>query len=135
FTEKQQTTILLKERLALKEKQMYDAMGILQQGKARLKSLKDLQESYAGFYQGVRAILKAKDRLHGVVGAVAELLQVPNEVALGIETALGSAAQHVIVEDEKSAREAIQFLKQQRLGRATFLPLTVMKPRSLPDTV
>src|SRR5699024_5328513 len=80
FTKKQQTTVLLKERLALKEKQMYDAMGILQQGKARLKSLKDLQESYAGFYQGVRAILKAKDRLHGVVGAVAELLQVPNEV-------------------------------------------------------
>lgn len=131
----QQETHQAKQDLALKEKQMYDAMGILQQGKARQKSLQELQENYAGFYQGVRAVLKAKTELPGIVGAVAELIQVPTDLALGIETALGGAAQSVIVEDEKVGREAIAYLRNKRLGRATFLPLTTIKPRQLNDGV
>lgn len=124
-----------KQELGVKEKQMYDAMGILQQAKARQKSLQELQENYAGFYQGVRAVLKAKDELSGLVGAVAELMTVPQELALGIETALGGAAQNVIVEDERAGRDAIAYLKNKRLGRATFLPLTTIKPRSMNSTV
>lgn len=128
----QSTIAKSKQLIELKEKQMYDAMRILQQGKARQKSLQDLQENYAGFYQGVKAVLKAKHRLNGIVGAVAELIKVPKEIALAVETALGGSAQHVVVEDEKSARQAITFLKQQRLGRATFLPITTIKPRRMP---
>ncbi|MFC0233740.1 chromosome segregation protein SMC [Vagococcus entomophilus] len=128
----QSTIAKSKQLIELKEKQMYDAMRILQQGKARQKSLQDLQENYAGFYQGVKAVLKSKHRLSGIVGAVAELIKVPKEIALAVETALGGSAQHVVVEDEKSARQAITFLKQQRLGRATFLPITTIKPRRMP---
>lgn len=135
FTQTQKNYLAAKDTLTTTEKQMYDAMGILQQGKARLKSLKELQENYAGFYQGVRAILKAKEELSGILGAVAEILQVPENLTLAIETALGSAMQHVVVADEKSARAAITHLKQKRLGRATFLPLSTIKPRHLPNNI
>ena len=135
YSERQTTTNHAKVSLAQKEKQMYAAMGTLQQARARQKSLQELQENYAGFYQGVRAVLKAKDKLGGIVGAVAELLAMPAELTLGIETALGAAAQHVIVATEKDGRAAIDYLKQQRLGRATFLPLTTIKPRYIKTDV
>ncbi|MDF0480076.1 chromosome segregation protein SMC [Vagococcus sp. PNs007] len=121
-----------KDELVIKEKQMYDAMGTLQQAKARLKSLQELQESYAGFFEGVRSVLKVKSELKGIVGAVAELVTVPKELSLAIETALGASAQNVIVDDEKAARGAISYLKSKRLGRATFLPLTIIEPRHIP---
>lgn len=128
----QRTTEHNKQELVRKEKQMYDAMGILQQAKARKKSLQELQENYAGFYQGVREVLKAKKELSGVVGAVAELIQVPKHLALGIETALGAAAQNVIVKDEVAGRAAIAYLKKKQMGRATFIPLTTVKGRQMP---
>lgn len=124
-----------KLELTTKEKQMYDAMGILQQARARQKSLQDLQENYAGFYQGVRAILKAKGEVAGIVGAVAELIQVPKELTLAIETALGAAAQNVVVADEGAGRNAINYLKKKQMGRATFIPLTTVKERHIPKEV
>lgn len=129
--QKQQEYNTLKQQVQGNERQMYEALRILQQAQARQKSLQDLQENYAGFYQGVRAVLKEKDHLNGIVGAVAEMIEVPKEVSLAIETALGAAAQHVITQDEKSARAAITFLKQKKVGRATFLPLTTIKPRQI----
>lgn len=122
-----------KAQLNQREKQMFDAMGILQQARARRKSLQELQENYAGFYQGVRSILQRKDQFPGIKGAVAELIHVPKEYALGIETALGSASQHVVVADEKTARDCITHLKKNRLGRATFLPLSTIKPKQFPE--
>ncbi|QIL46166.1 chromosome segregation protein SMC [Vagococcus coleopterorum] len=131
----QQKTTTQKQELTTKEKQMYDAMGILQQAKARQKSLQELQENYAGFYQGVRAVLKAKSELSGVVGAVAELIEVPKSLALGIETALGAAAQNVVVADEAAGRSAIAYLKKKQMGRATFIPLSTVKERHIPADV
>ncbi len=60
------------------------------------------------------------------------MIDVPADYTLAIETALGGSAQHVIVENEGDARQAITYLKQQKGGRATFLPLTTIKPRQLP---
>ncbi|WP_086348585.1 chromosome segregation protein SMC [Candidatus Enterococcus clewellii] len=120
---------------SVKQKQMYQTMNQVQQVKARRKSLQEIQENYAGFYQGVRAVLKQKDQLSGIVGAVAELIEVPKEFTLAVETALGGAAQHVIVENEADGRSAITFLKQQHSGRATFLPLTTIKPRQLSTAI
>lgn len=122
-------------QLAAKQKQMYQAMNQVQQAKARQKSLQEIQENYSGFYQGVRAVLKHKEQLTGIVGAVAELVDVPKEYTVAIETALGGAAQHVVVETEKAGRAGITFLKQQHSGRATFLPLTTIKPRSVSSAV
>ena len=115
-----------------KEQQlMYDMMSQVQQARARQKSLQEIQENYSGFYQGVRSVLQHKEQLSGIVGAVAELIEVPEKYTLAIETALGASAQHIIVENEKDARQGITFLKKQRSGRGTFLPLTTIKPRSL----
>ena len=120
------------EALAKEQPKMYQLMNQVQQLRARQKSLQEIQENYFGFYQGVRLVLQHKQQLSGIVGAVAELIDVPADFTLAIETALGGAAQHVIVENEKDARQAITYLKQQRGGRATFLPLTTIKPRQLP---
>ena len=124
----QQNGKKFQEALAKEQPKMYQLMNQVQQLRARKKSLQEIQENYFGFYQGVRLVLQHKQQLSGIVGAVAELIDVPAD----FETALGGAAQHVIVENEKDARQAITYLKQQRGGRATFLPLTTIKPRQLP---
>ena len=118
-----------------KQKLMYKAMNQVQQAKAKQKSLQEIQENYSGFYHGVRAVLKHKEHLSGVVGAVAELIEVPAKYTTAIEIALGGAAQHVVVETEKDGRAGITFLKQQHSGRATFLPLTTIKSRNVSATV
>lgn len=122
-------------KLTNEQPKMYQLMNQVQQLKARQKSLQEIQENYFGFYQGVRLVLQHKQQLSGIVGAVAELIDVPSSFTLAIKTALGGAAQHVIVENEHDARQAITYLKKQRGGRATFLPLTTIKPRQLPAHV
>ncbi|MGM0123013.1 chromosome segregation protein SMC [Enterococcus sp. AZ194] len=131
YVTNQQQLKLAQQSLAEEQQVMYQLMSRVQQVRARQKSLQEIQENYSGFYQGVRMVLKQKDALSGIVGAVAELIDVPNEYTLAIETALGGSAQHVIVETEKDARQGITYLKQQRGGRATFLPLTTIKPRQM----
>ncbi len=127
----EEKAITQQRKLQKDQQQMYDLMSQVQQARARQKSLQEIQENYSGFYQGVRSVLQHKDQLNGIIGAVAELIEVPKEYTLAIETALGAAAQHIIVESEKDAQKGITFLKQQRSGRGTFLPLTTIKPRSL----
>ncbi|MGX7031530.1 chromosome segregation protein SMC [Vagococcus zengguangii] len=119
------------EQLQSQQMSLQNGKSLLQQAISRQSTLKDLQENYTGFYQGVRAILKQKKQLTGIVGAVAELVTVPSELVTAIDTVLGGSAQSVIVEDEKAGRQAINYLKQKRLGRATFLPLTTIKPRTI----
>ncbi|MDM5156035.1 chromosome segregation protein SMC [Bacillus sp. DX1.1] len=114
------------------ETKLYQAYQFVQQARSRKEMLEEMQEDYSGFYQGVREVLKARDgRLHGIEGAVAELLTVPKEYEVAMEIALGAAMQHVVVQTEEHARQAIAFLKQNRHGRATFLPQAVIKGRSL----
>lgn len=130
-------TVLSQQQTVLEttKQEMYQLMNQVQQLSARKKSLQDIQENYFGFYQGVRIVLQHKAQLSGIVGAVAELIDVPERYTLAIETALGGSAQHVIVENEQNARQAIMYLKQQKGGRATFLPLTTIKPRQLPSHI
>ncbi|HEY2421341.1 MAG TPA: chromosome segregation protein SMC [Neobacillus sp.] len=114
------------------EKTLYQAYQILQQAKSRKDLLEEMEEDYSGFFQGVKEILKARGKkLNGIEGAVAELVTVPKEYGTALETALGGALQHIVVDTEQNARAAIQFLKQNSFGRATLLPLSVMKGRSL----
>jgi chromosome segregation protein len=95
--------------------------------------LQAMEQNHAGFFQGVKAVLENRS-ISGVIGAVAELIHVPKRLELAMETALGGALQHVVVENEITARQAITFLKEKRLGRATFLPINVIKGRSIPST-
>ena len=94
-----------------------------------------MNEDYAGFYQGVKEVLKQKQKIGGTIGAVAELIEVPKQAELAIDIALGATSQNIIVQDEQSGRKGIQYLKQKRIGRATFLPLTTIKARQLPISV
>ncbi|MBD1380016.1 chromosome segregation protein SMC [Metabacillus arenae] len=116
-----------------KESSLYQAYQFLQQTRARKEMLEAMQEDYAGFFQGVKEVLKAKDRLKGIYGAIAELITTEKTYETAIEVALGGAAQHVVVKDEASARSAIAFLKQNSYGRATFLPLSVVNGRYISD--
>lgn len=131
----QQTEIALgkcKEQYSENESKLYQAYQYVQQARSRKEMLEEMQEDYSGFYQGVREVLKARDsQLYGIEGAVAELLTVPKKYEVAIEIALGAAMQHVVVQTEEHARRAIAFLKQNRHGRATFLPQSVIKGRAL----
>ncbi|MBZ5749842.1 chromosome segregation protein SMC [Metabacillus rhizolycopersici] len=114
-----------------KESALYQVYQILQQTRSRKDVLESMQEDYAGFFQGVKEILKAKDQLGGIHGAVAELISTDKQYETAIEIALSSSLQYVVVEDEATGRKAIQFLKKNSFGRATFFPLSVIKERSI----
>jgi len=96
---------------------------------ARLSTLTELQENHEGFYQGVRAVLNAEKRgqLHGHFRAVVDLLQVPEPYRVAIEVALGGSLQDIVTQTEAEAKSGIQWLKQNRAGRATFLPLPLLR--------
>ncbi|WP_050181481.1 chromosome segregation protein SMC [Domibacillus robiginosus] len=124
----------VKEKLEKKRNALYKAYQILQEASSRRDLLTSMEEDYSGFFSGVKEVLKEKDgRLPGVIGAAAQLIRVPKQYELAIETALGGALQHIIVEDEAAARKAIAFLKQHKFGRATFLPLSTVKEKVIPD--
>ncbi|MEH7415428.1 chromosome segregation protein SMC [Neobacillus drentensis] len=122
----------VKSNYEKQEKTLYQAYQLLQQAKSRKEMLEEMEEDFAGFFQGVKEVLKARGhKLKGIEGAVAELVKVPKDYETAIETALGGALQHIVVDNEQNARTAIQYLKQNSFGRATFLPLSVIKGRPL----
>ncbi|MBL4952652.1 chromosome segregation protein SMC [Neobacillus sp. YIM B02564] len=135
FREQQRQLEALKKTFQKQEKTLYQAYQLLQQAKSKKDMLEELEEDYSGFFQGVKEVLKARgNKLQGIAGAVAELIQVPKEYGTALETALGGSLQHIVVDTETNARAAIQYLKQHSFGRATFLPLSVIKGRSLSQT-
>lgn len=118
----------IEAELANREEQKQKAQRIIEQCKTKKEMLESMKEDYAGFNQGVRAVLKQRKPLQ-VAGAVAELLQVPKKFETAIEMALGASMQHIVTNTSSDAARAIHYLKQQQLGRATFLPLDAIKQR------
>lgn len=116
------------------ETKLYQAYRYTEQMKTRINALKNMQDEYIGFYSGVKHILKEKS-LHGIEGAVAEIIDTPSKLTTAIEIALGASLQHIIVQEEKDARLAIKYLKDKKLGRATFLPMNVVKRRFIPQNL
>ncbi|WP_420894248.1 chromosome segregation protein SMC [Vaginisenegalia massiliensis] len=101
----------------------------------KVQSMNQMQEDYEGYYAGVKAIMKQSQDFRGIVGPIADLIEVPSKYQLAIEIALGAALQHIVVESDQAAKSAIQYLKDHRLGRATFLPLPHIKARQLNPTL
>ncbi len=124
----------LETAISQTQKRLFGAMDELNKGKARLTSLENIRASHANFYQGVKAVLQASDKLPGIIGAVADLVSFDKQYATAMDIALAGGAQNIIVSDEQAAKSAINFLRVQRLGRATFLPLTTIKPRHFSKT-
>lgn len=100
-----------------------------QQIEKRLQVLKEISKNPFSHNSGLKAITENKESLSGIIGVIGQLLKVEEKYALAISTALGATVQHILTNDEKSARLAIQFLKQNQAGRCTFLPLSVCQER------
>ena len=91
---------------------------------SRLESLKNIAERYEGYGNSIRRIMEKKETESGIHGVVADLIQVKKQYETAIETALSSNVQNIVTEDEETAKRMIRYLKENRYGRATFLPLT-----------
>ncbi len=99
---------------------------------SRLESLRNIAERYDGYGNSIRKVMEQKSSNKGLLGVVSDLIQVEKKYEIAIETALGGNIQNIVTEDEETAKKMISFLKQNRLGRATFLPLTSVSARSNP---
>jgi len=113
------------------QSQLFDRLDSLKNKQARAQSLENILRNHSNFYAGVKSVLQEKDRLGGIIGAVSEHLTFDVHYQTALEIALGASSQHIIVEDENAATKAIDFLKRNRAGRATFLPLTTIKARTI----
>ncbi|MFS9065763.1 chromosome segregation protein SMC [Streptococcus timonensis] len=113
------------------QSQLFDRLDSLKNKQAKAQSLENILKNHSNFYAGVKSVLQEKNRLGGIVGAVSEHLTFDVRYQTALEIALGASSQHIIVEDEQAATKAIDFLKRNRAGRATFLPLTTIKARSI----
>ena len=113
------------------QSQLFDRLDSLKNKQARAQSLENILRNHSNFYAGVKSVLQEKDRLGGIIGAVSEHLTFDVHYQTALEIALGASSQHIIVEDENAATKAIDFLKRNRSGRATFLPLTTIKARAI----
>ena len=101
---------------------------------SRLKILTEMAENKSGFYPGVRAVLRAKrqgrPQMTGVLGVVLDLIESDVQYSLALEAAVGAGLQNIVVQDDRAARACVAYLKQEKLGRATFLPLASLKWRA-----
>ena len=113
------------------QSQLFDRLDSLKNKQARAQSLENILRNHSNFYAGVKSVLQEKDRFGGIIGAVSEHLTFDVHYQTALEIALGASSQHIIVEDENAATKAIDFLKRNRAGRATFLPLTTIKARTI----
>ena len=113
------------------QSQLFDRLDSLKNKQARAQSLENILRNHSNFYAGVKSVLQEKERLGGIIGAVSEHLTFDVHYQTALEIALGASSQHIIVEDENAATKAIDFLKRNRAGRATFLPLTTIKARTI----
>lgn len=103
----------------------------MQETKARKNILENMEHEHAGFYDGAKNILNHADQIGGIVGAIAELIEVPSQYQVAIETIASSQLQSIVTTDENAAKQGIKYLRQNRGGRATFLPLSIIKPRTI----
>lgn len=98
---------------------------------SRLESLRNITERYDGYGNSIRRVMEQKKQVSGIRGVVADLLKVEKSYETAIETALGGSIQNIVTDNENTAKEMIAFLKKNKYGRATFLPLTSMKNKKV----
>lgn len=124
-------TSQLEKDYQAEQTKMFDQLDVIKSKQARKSSLESILRNHSNFYAGVKSVLQASSQLGGIIGAVSEHLSFDRKYQMALEIALGGSSQHVIVEDEAAAKRSIAFLKKNRQGRATFLPLTTIKARHL----
>lgn len=101
----------------------------IQIARSKLDTLKNMTERYEGYGNSIRRVMEQKAKNAGIIGVVADIIQVEQAYEVAIEIALGGSIQNIVTDDEKTAKAMIEYLKKNRYGRATFLPLTNMQKK------
>ena len=114
----------LRQELMTQNQQAEQGQTAFHREASRLESLKNITERYDGYGNSIRRCMEQKAREPGLLGVVADLIKVEKAYEVAIETALGGSIQNIVTADEETAKRMIDFLKKNKFGRATFLPLT-----------
>ncbi|MEF2739645.1 MAG: chromosome segregation protein SMC [Clostridia bacterium] len=117
------------EKIAAASKRLEEILLQVNRRTARRNTIEEMENNYEGYNNAVRAVMQKN--LRGVIGTVSELMAVPDGYELAIETALGGAMQNIVCEDDRSAKQAVEWLKSARAGRATFLPIASIHSRPI----
>lgn len=132
---KQQVLQKINSELNLKEETLKVVKAEIERKKSRLSILEEMDKNYEGYSGTVRNLLKLSENIpsfnKNIIGVVGELLEVENAYSTAIEVALGSSIQNIVIKSSEGVSEIIEKLKQQNLGRATFLPIDLIHGRSL----
>lgn len=110
------------------QRESIELNGRYQKIETRLESLKNMTERYEGYGNSIKKVMEQRFNYSGIIGVVADIIKVDKKYETAIETVLGGNIQNIVTNDENTAKEMIEFLKKNKLGRATFLPLSSVKP-------
>ncbi|MEZ4357013.1 MAG: chromosome segregation protein SMC, partial [Eubacteriales bacterium] len=123
------------DTIARAKQELSEKLRKLDQLSSQIKMLKDLNDSFEGYHESVKSLLKAaesrNDISEKIISSVVSAIKVDEEYEIAIETALGAAAQNIVVKDEYGAKYLIEFLRKNNMGRVSFLPLKTLKARYL----
>lgn len=118
--------VSIREGMSKKDTELRNTQVLYQQEKSRLEALANLTERYEGYGGSVKKVMERKDDTKGIIGVVADIIKTEPKYETAIEVALGGNIQNIVTDDEDTAKKMIQYLKDSRAGRATFLPLTAL---------
>ena len=119
----------IRRELEERDGELIDAQNSYHKLLSKLEALKNITERYDGYGHSVKSVMEHKDSVKGIIGVVADIISADKKFETAIETALGGNIQNIVTKDEADAKQMIAYLKEHKLGRATFLPLTTVKPR------
>jgi len=125
--EKEETVARMKDEMTAMDEKLRDIQVSYHQDKSKLETLSNLTERYDGYGGSVKKVMEQKEKNKGIIGVVADIIKVDKKYETAIETALGGNIQNIVTDDEETAKQMIAFLKKEKAGRATFLPLTSIK--------
>ena len=124
LTQLDEENTAMRAGLTAKDEEIRSLQEKYQQSKSRLDTITNLTERYEGYGGSIQKVMEQKDKNEGIIGVVADIIKVEKKYETAIETALGGNIQNIVTDDEETAKQMIGFLKKNRYGRATFLPLT-----------
>ena len=116
----------MRDELASLDAKLREKQALYHQQKSKYDTISDMTLRYEGYSNTIKKVMEKKEEEKGVLGVVADIIKVEKKYEVAIETALGGNIQNIVTDDENTAKKMIQFLKDNRLGRATFLPLTTI---------
>ena len=119
----------LQQEIVNEQREVDNRQLLFHREESRLETLRNMSERYDGYGNSIRRVMEQKSRVPGLIGVVADLIKTDKKYETAIETALGGAIQNIVTKDEKTAKEMIGFLKKNRYGRATFLPLSAISAK------